>query len=132
MGLVQRWQASVKASKLFIGRGGMNLQLQAASSASVMGNQGGNTLASSSGAVVFPLADPVYGAVKTLALTTVSSGIFVKGANGATFDGTNPVFKSTVACVVELLGLSTARWMVKSAFPGSTLTNSILTFSATT
>lgn len=112
MGLAQRWQASIKATKLFIGRGGVNYQPEVAAVGTTMGPGGLSIIASASAAEVFTLAAPQPGLEKTLAFQSISSGAFVKLASG-TFDGTNPVIKSTVAQLVRLMGLSTSRYSLQ-------------------
>lgn len=63
-------------------------------------------------------AVPQPGQELEIALTTISSGIFIKAAAGTSFDpSTNTVMKSTYAQMITLYGLTTAKWAIKSLFP---------------
>lgn len=153
-GFTQRWKGKVLAQLLGIGSGGMTLysvsgtpNITPADLASIAGN-GLITAYSTQGAVLpnngvsnisstgvkssMTLGLPAAGVTKTLAFTTVSSGIQVVSSTGATFDGTNSVMLSTTPGQVVMRGLSTARWLIESVFPPSTIANSILTLGTST
>ena len=152
-GFTQRWKGKVLAQLLGIGSGGINLYsvsgtpnitpadlaaLQGGGLITAYSTQGaaisGNGVANISSTGIkssMTLAAPVAGARKLLALTAVSSGIQINAAP-ATFDGTNSVMLSTQIGQIGLLGLSTARWLINSVYPQSTIAGSILTLSTST
>lgn len=157
-GYQQRWQGKVLAQMFGVGAGGIQLAsvsgapvvspsdlqtidgqatvqaLTTAASTDINGPGGVSSIASTSAISVWSLANvPSPGVQKTIALISVSSGVFIKAASGSSFDGsTNTVMKSTVAATITLMGLSTTKWSIKSVYPGSTLASSALTMSTTT
>lgn len=133
-GFVQRWQGKAKIGSLWLGRGGITQhpEVFTAVPSSPIRNSGVAILSASSGALVYTLADPVQGVEKTIALSTVSSGVFIKSTNSATFDGTNPVMKSTQAFSITLMGLSTSRWQITGIGVPNSSAALPLAFTATT
>ena len=138
-GIMQRFKGKIAAAALFLGSvyqyGPGSAQSYSTAGTQSLGNEGIASITASSGASVFTMTDkPSAGQTKVFNLL-VTSGVFLKAPSGVTFDGTNPVFKSTGNMRVELRGLSTAAWTVVSAYPASTALGGPiggLTFSATT
>ncbi len=143
-GFVQRWKGKTLTQLLGLGSGGMTLYsvtgtpniapadiagLAGAGTVTAYSTQGatisGNGVAniSSTAAIIaMKLAQPIAGARKVLAFTSVSSGIQIVSTGGATFDGTNTVLATTQGAQINLLGLSTARWLITGIVPPSTTT----------
>lgn len=148
-GFLQRWQAKVKASTLYLGTGGIvnSLTGQVTSRtdiSSIAGsgvvttqstaipNTGVTTIASASAAQVFNLNDPtIAGQFKTLSIIQVATAVFIKTV-AATLDGTNTVMKSTVIGAISLRALSTARWSIEGTYQPAYSTAVFPTLSTTT
>lgn len=100
-----------------------------ATTSGTLSNSGVSTIGSTTGAVTYHMEAPAVGVVKTLfrrdagttgpAITVSSTGA------GATFDGTNgslnfALGNGAAGIAVELVGISSTRWQVRSVYPGST------------
>lgn len=157
-GFTQRWNGKVLAKLLGLGSQGITLfsltgnpnltpadlltvdgagggaAYSTAGTQTIAGAVGVQTITSSSALSIWTLgALPYNGAELTLAIILNSSGVFIKAAAGSSFDpSTNTVMKSTIASQITLVGISTAKWAIKSVFPASTFANSGLTLSTTT
>jgi hypothetical protein len=82
---------------------------------STMPNSGVTALSSSSGTRV--LAAPIPGAEKTFYMDAAGSSALRRiytGSSLTTFDGTNTVFTSSLSGVFQVLGLTTARWLIET------------------
>ena len=134
-GFVQRFKGKIAAAELWIG-GQSQFDMDAPSTDSTLGSVRTSRIISSSGAGIYTVPRPVPGTDRTLAITSVSSGVFFKASAGTSFGviggSTMTVMKSTVAMTIELAGLSTALWWLKSAWSTSTTVIPQPTFSTTT
>lgn len=147
-GFVQRWKGKVAPKLIFLGVGatvvaqssitnalstirGTDLAGLAgvgsaalASTLTQMPNNGVSYIQASSAKAIYPLAAPVPGAEKTIAILQNSSAVVIQvstsGALGVVLDpSSNTNLLSTVTGQISLMGVSTTRWAI-SAFYGST------------
>jgi hypothetical protein len=139
-GFNQRWKGKITAASLWLGgtqEYGSGAVYAGTSDASTIPFQYGSAVvASATAAAVYQMQQmPSPGAEFEFIITSVSSGIFLKAASGASFDAsTNTVIKSTYAQTITLYGRSTVKWSVKSVFPAAStlIGGSGITLSTTT
>lgn len=134
-GFTQRFKGKIAAAELWIG-GQDQSSVDAPSTDSTLGAVRTSRIISSSGAGIYTVPRPVPGLDRTISITSVSSGVFLKAASGVSFGviggSTMTVMKSTVPMTIELAGLSTSLWWLKSAWSTSTTVIPQPTFSTTT
>lgn len=124
-GIMQRFKGKIAAAALFLGGvyqyGPGSRVAYSTAGTQTLGAEGIASINASSGISIFSMADlPSAGQTKVFDLT-VSSGVFIKAAAGASFDAsTNTVIKSTYSQRITLRGLSTAKWTIVDVYPDST------------
>lgn len=135
-GFVQRFKGKIQADQLWT-KGWAASETQSNPAAgSTLGAFGSVTLASATAAVVFTMQPPKAGIEHVIAMTAVSSGVFLKappGVNFGVFGGsTIIVLKSTSQMTIEFIGISTVQWAIQSVWTTSTSVIANPTFSTTT
>ena len=87
-----------------------------------LGKEKLSLITASSGIAIFSMSElPVMGLERTINMISVSSGVFLKAAAGASFDAsTNTVIKSTYNQRINLIGVSSAKWQINSVYPDTT------------
>lgn len=87
-----------------------------------LGQEKISALTASSAIAIFSMSElPRPGLEREINVLSVSSGVFLKAAPGASFDAsTNTVIKSTYAQRISLLGLTTAKWQITGVYPDTT------------
>lgn len=141
-GIMQRWQGSVKAAKLWIGNGGIEIAktgiIISVGDLMTLYGQGSAPVVPSSSLAINPpagvfnlstadgtytLGAPVPGYEPTFyasGATTDGNRKLFSGSTLITFDGTNDVITSSAAGVISLKAVSTTRWLVTGNTGGAT------------
>lgn len=126
-GFTQRFRGKIQATQFWL----QGIPLMGAPGAAVsystdgtqtIANEPISSINASSAISIWTLsAAPMPGVRKTIELTAVSSGAFIKAKAGTAFDAsTNTVIKSTYPMRIELIGVTTLRWSILQAYPDST------------
>lgn len=138
-GFVQRWKGKVNADSFWLKGWGVsetNGTLLPTPGSTLSQNAANYNLSASSGAVVYTLGPVDPGVPVKLALTAVSSAIFIKAAAGNNFGvfggSTMIVMKSTSIMTIAIVGVSSIAWAVESIWSTSTTVIPQPTFSTTT
>ncbi len=138
-GFVSRWKGKVTAASFWMGGfcySAVEAATIGAQAASTLGNNAISNVISSSGAGIYNVPPPIAGLERTLAVTSISSGVFFKAASGTSFGiigtSTMNVLKSTTVMTITLMGLSSVLWQVKSVWSTSTTVIPQPTYSTTT
>ena len=137
-GFAQRWKGKVVADSLWMKGWGLSEVnvLQPAAGSTLQQNTANYNLTASSAAQVYTLSPVDPGVPVKLALTNVSSAIFVKAAPGNNFGvfggSTIIVLKSTSIMTIALVGVSSIAWAIESIWSTSTTVIANPAFSTTT
>ena len=134
-GFAQRWKGKVTADALWVSGWFFN-GVQSPAAASTLNTFMNANIISATAASAYTLQPPEPGVPVTLALTNVSSGVAIKAAAGSNFGvmggSSMIVMKSTVQMTIEMVGVSTVSWAIKSVWSTSTSVIPQPTFSTTT